>query len=137
MNERRRYNIHRLTENFSHHYKVVYENSEELFAGRCSDQILPALMSIRIRPYHSKLRKEKKLMRFNARFHWLLDEKLRRTDERTIIYAGLDILSSGRRRDTNEIREKRCQIHSCSAFIIKPISFILTLKFKLSTRTIQ
>ena len=76
MNERRRYNIPRLTENVSHHYKVVCENSEELFAGRCSEQILPVLMSTRIIPYHRKLWKKKKLMRFNARFHWLMDEEL-------------------------------------------------------------
>ena len=76
-------------------------------------------------------------MRFNTRFPRLLDEEKRRTDVRTIMHAGPDILSVGRRRDTDEIREERCQTHICLAFIIKPISFIFTLKFKLSTCTIQ
>ena len=135
--DQRRYDIPRITEIVSQHYKVVCENLEELLAGKYVEQILPVVTSIRIGPNQRRVWKEKKLMCFTARFTWLVDEEHTYTDLRTIVYTGEDILSFSQRRDTRTIREKRCQTHSSAAFQIKSISFILTLKFKLSFRTIQ
>ena len=57
------------------------------------------LINVRDTTLYRKTWKNVKLLKFKANYLWLTTEELERTDTRTIIYSGSEILGRGRRHD--------------------------------------
>lgn len=102
-----RYEIEEPNETTVARYNAITYSLLQLLRGQAVESISNILLSQKIGSAHRSFWKQLKSFKFNSVIPWLTEEEIQETDTRTIIYAGENILVTGKRYDAVEYNHGR------------------------------